>query len=75
MQNRVSGHEKNTAKAERVVRHENGACTKKEDEAANLLPGVEERRGKIVLSTYSIQTRSKSGWPLLYRELQTGPLC
>ena len=51
VQNRVSGHEKNIEKGERVVQNENGACTKKEDEAANLLPGVEERLGNFVLST------------------------
>ena len=49
VQNRVSGHETRIEKGERVVQNENGACIKKGDEAANLLPGVEEKLGTSAL--------------------------
>jgi hypothetical protein len=38
-------------RVERVVQKGKGVFTKKEEEAANLLPGVEERLGNSVLST------------------------
>ena len=53
VQNRVSGHENKTEKGERVVQKENGAFTKKEDEAANLSPDVAERIGNFVLFTFT----------------------
>ena len=47
--NRVSGHETRIERDEKVVPKENGVFIKKGDEAANLLPDVEEKLGKLVL--------------------------
>ena len=49
VQNRVSGHEMRIEKDEKVAQKENGEFIRKGDEAANLLPGVEEKLGKSVL--------------------------
>ena len=49
VQNRVSGHERRIERDEKVVQKETGAFIRKGDEAANLLPGVEEKLGKSVL--------------------------
>ena len=49
VQNRVSGHEMRIERDEKVVQKENGAFIRKGDEAANLLPDVEEKLGKSVL--------------------------
>ena len=48
-QNSVSGHETRIERDEKVVPKENGVFVKKGDEAANLLPDVEEKLGKSVL--------------------------
>ena len=48
--NRVSGHEKKAEKGEKVVQKGNGVLTNKEDEAANLLPYVEEKLGNLCCS-------------------------
>ena len=47
--NRVSGHETSIERDEKVVPKENGVHIKKGDEAANLLPDVEEKLGQSVL--------------------------
>ena len=49
MQNRVSGHERRIASDEKVVQKKYGAFIKNGDEAANLLPDVEEKLEKSVL--------------------------
>ena len=48
MQNRVSGHEMRIERDKKVVQKENGAFIKKGDEAANLLPDVEDKLRKSV---------------------------
>ena len=54
VQNRVSGHETRIERDEKVVRKGNGACIKRGDEAANLLPDVEEKIGKSVLFMFTM---------------------
>ena len=49
VQNRVSGHETRTERDEKVVPKENGVFIKEGDEAANLLPDVEDKLGNSVL--------------------------